>query len=314
MGQILLISPFRCRMWEGHDRLDEYITEESCREEIESFATRGQMIAVLGRRLCGDPDYDVELIYGARRLFAARHLNVPIRVDMCEIGNQEAIIALDTENRLRRDVSPYERALSYQRWLQAQYFKSQEELATALNMSASQVSRCLRLAKLPAVVVDAFPNPLQIRERWGIELHEGCQDPTRRRAITEKARALARESPRRDAVATYQTLSAGMSRPRQRLDDPGDEIVIGRNGEPLFRIRLQRGAVAVTISRATTGELFDRGAQGRIARPLATCNGSSNCHSTEIFTCSAFSKRSSDAGKRTPGRAVTGAPVALASR
>jgi hypothetical protein len=67
-------------------------------------------------------------------------------------SDREAVIALDVENRHRKDISPYERGTSYKRWLELGHFKCQKELARALEISPSQVSRMLKLAQLPAVV------------------------------------------------------------------------------------------------------------------------------------------------------------------
>jgi hypothetical protein len=69
MPSIIAMNPFRCRMWEFHDRLETHINERTCRAEIASFSKHGQIVAVLGRSLHGDKSYDVELITGARRLF-----------------------------------------------------------------------------------------------------------------------------------------------------------------------------------------------------------------------------------------------------
>src|SRR5579871_4858114 len=129
--KITSADPFRCRMWSLHDRLDEYVTEDACQAEIESFAKHGQLIPALGRPIRSDPDFDVEVICGARRLFVARHLNRPFLVEIRELSDRDALIAIDIENRHRRDVSPYERGLSYARWLRSGQFQSQEELAKA---------------------------------------------------------------------------------------------------------------------------------------------------------------------------------------
>src|SRR5579862_9529454 len=122
---IVLISPFRCRMWALHDRLESDITEESCKAEIGSFQRHGQLVPVLGRRLRNDAHHDVELIYGARRLFVARHLNMRLRVELRSLDDRAAIVAMDIENRQRTDISPYERGLSYARWLSQRHFPSQ---------------------------------------------------------------------------------------------------------------------------------------------------------------------------------------------
>src|SRR5262245_11295499 len=82
LRRVVSVSPFRCRVWALHDRLEEYLTEESCKSEIDSVAAHGQLVPVLGRPLRADPDHDVEIVCGARRLFVARHLGVPVRVEL----------------------------------------------------------------------------------------------------------------------------------------------------------------------------------------------------------------------------------------
>src|SRR5262249_20674676 len=165
---VVSASPFRVRMWSLHDRCEEHVNEETCKAEIESFAKHGQLVPALGRVLHGDPGHDIELIYGARRLFVARHLNVPLLVEMREISDRDALIAMDIENRQRTDISPYERAMSYARWLSTGHFGSQDDIARALRISSSQVSRLLRLAKLPSVILNAFTSPLEICEALGL--------------------------------------------------------------------------------------------------------------------------------------------------
>src|SRR5262245_58621032 len=126
MGAIISVSAFRVRMWDLHDRIDSQVNEQTCRAEIESTLRHGQLVPALGRRLCGDPDHDIELVYGARRLFVARHLNVPLLVELRDVSDREAIVAMDLENRVRRDLSPYERGMSFARWLRSGHFHAQE--------------------------------------------------------------------------------------------------------------------------------------------------------------------------------------------
>jgi len=182
------------------------------------------MIPVLGRPLREDPDYDVELVYGARRLFVARHLGMPLQVELRDVGDREAIVAMDTENQHRKDIGAYERGLSYRRWLRARYFESQDDIARALNISASQVSRLLKIAELPSVIVNAFVSPL---------------------------RALAERVPRLPAHEVYQRLltcpdTIARSRRKHR-----DEVVLSARGTPLFRIRYQRTAIALLLPAET---------------------------------------------------------------
>jgi ParB family chromosome partitioning protein len=245
---IVTANPFRCRMWELHDRLDSYITEQSCRKEIESFEKHGQRQPVLGRKIHDDPDYDIELIYGARRLFVARHLNTPVTVELKQLSNLDAVIAMDIENRLRKDLSPYERGLSFARWLRANHFRSQDEIARTLQMSNSQVCRLLRLAQLPSVIIGAFAAPADIRESWGLDLAKAWEDPVKSRAIGARARAIGAISPRPPAEEIYRQLTAAARQRPTAKHWSRDEVVTTDAGVPLFRIRHQQDSVAVLIS------------------------------------------------------------------
>jgi ParB family transcriptional regulator, chromosome partitioning protein len=256
MADALSISPFLCRMWSGHDRLEEHINEITCRDEITSFVVHGQLVPVLGRALKDDRDHLYELVFGARRLFVARHLNVPLKVDVRPMSDREAIVALDIENRQRRDVSPYERGRSYASWLRAGLFASQDELSRVLNVSASQVSRLLRLAQLPTVLVSAFASPTEICESWARDLMEAWEDPETRPRLTAGARYLANQSDRRSAAGVFQQLmsSANGKRKKTKQNTPTqshDEVVQDDHGKPLFRMRVHRKDVALLLP--TTG-------------------------------------------------------------
>jgi ParB family chromosome partitioning protein len=228
-------------------RLEFNVTEESCRKEIESFARYGQLVPVLGRALKSDPDHDVELIYGTRRLFVARHLNQPILVELRDMSDQAAIVAMDVENRHRADISPYERGLSYARWIRSGCFQSQDELARALKVSSSQVCRLLKLARLPSVLINAFKVPSEICEGWGLDLIEALDNPAMREPLLQKARLIASVSPRPDAREVYRQLLAAAVPGRKLKKKAHDDVIKDNRGAPLFRVRHQTSAVTLIL-------------------------------------------------------------------
>jgi len=246
--RVVSVSPFRCRVWALHDRIEDHITEDTCRSEIESFSSHGQLVPVLGRPLHGDVDHDVELICGARRLFVARLLNTALLVDLRDMSDIEAIVAMDIENRQRTDVSPYERGLAYATWLRAGHFHSQEELAKTLKISPSQVSRLLQLARLPAVVLSAFGSPSNIREVWGLALAELLSDATKRDAVINKARLLSHSSARLPAPDAYRHLISASESKRRSKHTTHDDVIKDNQGAPLFRIRHYRDSIAIVLS------------------------------------------------------------------
>lgn len=245
--KIVYKNPFRCRMWELHDRLEDNITAESCRAEIQSFEKHGQIVPALGRRLYGTPDHDVELIYGARRLFVARQLAKPLAIELRQMTDQEAIIAMDVENRLRADISPYERGLSYRKWLDEGYFASQEDISRRLKISPSQVSRLLRVSSLPHLVVEAFGKPALIRETWGVKLATILDDSEKLKSVLHRARALSSISPRPSAREVYRELMAAGA-PKTPTSPPlTDDVIADGTGATLFRIRQRPNTISVIL-------------------------------------------------------------------
>jgi ParB/RepB/Spo0J family partition protein len=234
-------------MWALHDRMEDYVSEQSCAAEIESFTKHGQLVPVLGRPSRGDPDYDVELIYGARRLFVARHINKPLSVELREMSDREGIIAMDIENRQRTDISPYERGVSFGRWLRSGHFGSQEDLAAALNVSPSVVSRLLKVGRLPAAILGAFENPTDICETWAVTLTQALDDPDRRQPTLQEARKISGTPKRPAARLVYTQLLAASAKGRKPRSRGRDEVVKGEDGQPLFRIRHQRETIAVLL-------------------------------------------------------------------
>jgi ParB family chromosome partitioning protein len=281
MQNIVSANPFRCRMWDLHPRLEQHITEETCRAEIESFSKHGQMLAVLGRPARGDADCEVELIYGARRLFVARHLNMPLRVELREVSDREAIVAMEIENQQRLDISPYERGLSYVRWLRAGHFDSQEDLGRALKISPSQVSRVIKLARLPSVIVNAFASAQEIREGWGTDLADALDDTQRRRATIDRARAITNLLPRPPASDVYRQLMSTSIVGRRLSAKPHDEVVTDTDGSPLFRIRFQSKAIAFLLPIDGTPPEILTAVRDALRAVLGQANGRTHRHSKE---------------------------------
>lgn len=266
MREISLVNPFRCRMWDLHDRLDTEITEETCKAEIESFLKQGQLIPTRGRRLRGDPAHEIELIYGARRLFVARHLNMPLAVELQDMSDRDGIIAMDIENRQRRDISPYERGRSCARWLSSGYFGSQEDLARALHLSNSQVSRLLRLAQLPAQIVSAFASPGDLREKWGLELVEIWENVEKRPMLIRAANEIAAMASRPTPAEIYQRFLQSATRDKRRGRISQEQTVSGVGGAALFRVRRQSRAFTLLFPADKVSEESLRRIQDTVLR------------------------------------------------
>jgi len=243
--------------------MEEFVTESSCKDEIQSMREYGQLIPVIGRRLQCEPSHDVEIICGARRLFAAQYLNINIAVELRELTDRESIVIVDVENRQRRDWSAYERGRSYSRWLAAGHFESQDELARAVRISPSQVSRLLKMARLPAVVIDAFPSPTDICESWGLDLYSACELAPSRSRVIARARSLKMHAEKVSPRDVFDHLRLA-GRPKIVRQPHRHEVVLGSTGKALFRIKHHDHAIALLINKQNMSQT----ALGRIKQAL----------------------------------------------
>lgn len=243
------VSPTKCRIWTFHVRSEDSINTVSCASLIRSMQKHGQRLPALARHRVSADGAEFELIYGARRLFAAQHLGIDLLIEVRDIGDRAAVIEMDIENRPREDISPYDRGLNYSRWLRAGYFINQVELAKELGVSEARVSRLLKYAELPAVVVAAFHSVRDIREEWAVRLANTCRDPKFRGDVMRRARERAATSRRGSAQCMYDGLLRGTGIDRVK-EQTHDKVIRGSSGKALFRIAFRAKTLHVILPRA----------------------------------------------------------------
>ena len=205
-GARRIVSPFRCRVWIQHSRPEEQLTDDACKSLRESIARNGQHQPALGRPVSEDPECDIEIICGARRHAVARTLGRDLLVEVRQMSDADAYVAMYEENLLREEDSPYVRGQILWRAFRSDTYPSQEDLARAFGLSHSAVSRLLMLAQLPSLIVSAFPSSADIREGWGVELFKLWNEDDRRDVISARARAISNRSSRLSARAIYELL------------------------------------------------------------------------------------------------------------
>ena len=145
---IFAVDPKRVRPWKYHNRTSTWYTRERCLDLVESIAKDGQQEPALARKLSGDPNFDYELIYGMRRRFACEHLNAKLKLRVLEADDARAAVLMHIENADRQDITPMERAMSFQAQIEAKLFPTQEALAEAIGLSKGQVAKMVKAAAL----------------------------------------------------------------------------------------------------------------------------------------------------------------------
>lgn len=246
---VRLVQTSKCKMWSLHVRSEDNINSATCAGLIRSMRKHGQRLPVLARQRIAEDGTQYELIYGARRLFAAQHLGMDLLVDVRDLDDRNAVIEMDVENRPREDISPYERGVNYSRWLRAGFFRNQLELAAELGLSEARVSRLLRYGELPTVVVTAFNSVRDIKEAWAVRLANTCRDPKLRADVMRRARERAASPRKLSPQALYDSLlrGAGVDVVEHRARD---QIIKGADGKALFRIAFRTKTLHVILQRA----------------------------------------------------------------
>jgi ParB family chromosome partitioning protein len=192
-----LVDPARCRMWSEHNRDYEKLNAARCEDLIESFKAQGrQEVPAIVRRTHGDPDVDFEVICGARRHWTVSWLrghNYPefrFLVEVRDLTDEEAFRISDIENRARADLSDVERARDYLRALDRHYEGRQRTMAQRLNVSEAWLSRYLDLARLPMELIQAFPDPHELKIKHVTQLKPLLKPQDRRERVLRRATEL----------------------------------------------------------------------------------------------------------------------------
>ncbi len=249
------VDPARCKIWDGHNRDYQALSEAVCADLIESFRAQGrQEVPAIVRRLTGDPDHDYEVICGARRHWTVTWLranNYPefrFLVEPRELTDEEAFRLADLENRSRKDLSDYERATDYARAIDRYYGGSQQKMVERLDVSKSWLSRYLELARLPAEVLGSFGSPHVIRITHAAALAPLLRAPQTRERILAAATDLAQQqatlvgegAPPLAAASVVRSLAkAAEAKPARRA--PKEVVLRGRGGQILARGQAGRG-------------------------------------------------------------------------
>jgi ParB family transcriptional regulator, chromosome partitioning protein len=260
------VDPAICRIWPGHNRDYEALDETVCADLIASLRAQGrQEVPAIVRRVTGDPVYRFEVICGARRHWSVSWLRAhdypefKFIVEPRELADEEAFRLADLENRSRKDLSDYERAVDYARAVERYYAGNQQRMADRLEVSKSWLSRYLELARLPPEILVCFGSPHVIGISHAAALAPLLTHPQNRRRLLTEAVAVEEEQRRlRDAggrplppASVVSRLSqAGRQHVRpvareQQFKDPAGKVFLKARREG-------RGGVVFTVPSAST--------------------------------------------------------------
>jgi ParB family chromosome partitioning protein len=257
------VDPASCRIWDGHNRDYAALDETSCADLIESLRAQGrQEVPAIVRRVSGDPKHEYEVICGARRHWTVAWLranNYPefkFLIEPRELTDEEAFRLADLENRSRKDLSDYERAIDYARAIDRYYGGSQQKMVERLEVSKSWLSRYLELARLPPEVIAGFGSPHVIGISHAAVLAPLLRHPHSRAQVLQAAAAMAEVQARRagegEAPLPPATVLRRLSRPEaaEPAERPAKGAIVIRAADGSIIASGQRsrdGSIGITI-------------------------------------------------------------------
>lgn len=231
------VDPGICRIWAGHNRDYAALNETVCADLITSLRAQGrQEVPAIVRRVTDDPTHGFEVICGARRHWSVAWLRAhdypdfKFIVEPRELTDEEAFRLADLENRSRKDLSDYERAVDYARAIETYYGGNQQRMADRLQVSKSWLSRYLELARLPQAVLSCFASPHAIGISHAATLAPLLGAPQSRALVLASAGELAAEQAEiREAggallppAAVVARLSGAARRPKRQTGSEQD--------------------------------------------------------------------------------------------
>lgn len=251
---IFSVDPKRVRSWKYHNRTESWYTRERCQDLIESIAKDGQQEPALARKLSGEADCDYELIYGMRRRYACEALGRKLKLRVVEADDARAAVLMHIENADRQDITPMERALSFQIQIEAKIFPTQEALGEAMGLSKPQVSKMLKAAQLmrQSSIGSLFSDKSAVPIEQAYKLSALMDRPGAKEIILQAAKNLGRHGEgKREAGEILRSLIGSLDR--------------SRKFDPIQRQYNVGAACRVLVTRNARGKVtfaFAQGLQG----------------------------------------------------
>jgi ParB family chromosome partitioning protein len=224
------------------NRLEDSFTNAefaALKQEIEEAGRNVQPIKV--RPIPATEPQQYEVVYGHRRHRACLELGLPVWALIESLDDATMYVEMERENRDRADLSPYEQGQMYIKG--TALFGGMRKLAEKIHRDISDISRATSIAKLPAVVLAAFPSKNDIQFRWAKPLSDAWSAaPTQ---VEQRAKSIVQQRASGLRLSAQDVFA-------QLIDDSGRaveprEIVAG--GSKVATLKDDKGRVTVSFQK-----------------------------------------------------------------
>lgn len=183
------VDPKRVRPSPYADRHPKAFEDEEFLAFVDEIkSTGGNSEPGIVRPIQGDPGFDYELAAGHRRHRACLTAGLDFFCFVRDLSDEQLVVSMVTENKGRKDLSPFEKGRHYALLLKEGKFPSMRKMAEALNEPFAVLQRLIAYGELPEIVISAFRDPRAIRSNWIKPLLDACGRNAA--AVAEEAQAL----------------------------------------------------------------------------------------------------------------------------
>jgi ParB-like chromosome segregation protein Spo0J len=188
-----------------------------------------------------------------RRRFACEYLNARLKLRVIDADDARAAVLMHIENADRQDITPMERALSFQSQLEARIFPTQEALADAIGLTKGQVSKLVKAASLMrhATLTQLFVDKSAVPVDAAYKLATLWERPGAKEVILKAAQnLLQKERAGRSPVDLIKVLLASLDRSR-KFEPVQKQYNLGAIGRVIVT-RNARGKVTLAFPQGLT--------------------------------------------------------------
>ena len=238
--QIKKVSTNICFPWKYANRMQKYVNDSTCLELINNIKHSGQKIPAIARKI----DNKYEIICGIRRLYACQKLNKEILLAIVNASDKEALVIMDAENRERLDISPYERAIDYKKWIDSGIYKNYKEIQEFTGIKKSWFSQLISLSELNPKIVELFGDPKNLKQKWGYNIRLLCKDKNNEKLILQTANTLVNKNykPRTIYLKLLHSCKANKN-------STCEKNIMDQEGNKLFQIKTYKKITNITINK-----------------------------------------------------------------
>lgn len=216
-----------------------------------SIRSEGQKVPIQVRKSPSSP-HRYQVIYGHRRLQAARDLGIPVKAIEVEISDIELVIAQGIENAGRRDLTWIERALFARRMDDAGV--KPRDIKAALSIDDPELARMRSVYRVvPTEIIEAIGRAGKVgRPRWADFAKNYSERPDLHDALSKVLSGSAEKRLGSDQkfLAAFNAL-----KPKAPTKDTG-EVIAGPAGEQLGRLVRKANEVRISAHTASAKEFL----------------------------------------------------------